>query len=157
MNSLIEHLRTKSDNLDSRTDNLRTPIPGADTHPNSSRHTISQFMKGECGIEADHTIRHELRRFCERMICIQRGIGKLIESTAQLVDEALPLHARNGRGADTLFDEFGQARHATLVKERSCAIFLTIWGRSHLEKYDTKPCQCQYFCKVLLHVLAMNH
>ena len=85
-------------------------------------------MIGECRDEAYDAFRHALRGFGEGMVRVDGGIGKLIKTAAEFVDETFFEQAGDG-GRDAFLDEFGQARHSLPFEQGKSTILLGLAGR----------------------------
>jgi len=92
-NSLIEHFGSEAHDLNAWLRNLWTPFTGPDRDPDERRNAIRKFVKGERGIVTDDTIGYELRSHGQRMVSVKRGVGQLVESATELIEETLLLHA----------------------------------------------------------------
>lgn len=131
LNAFVEDVVSEALNLDSRLRNLWAPVAGTDRHPYESWNAVRELVKGESGDLTDDPIGHQFRGDGERVISVKRRVGELVESAAEVIENALLLHARNGGRGDALLDKFRQTHHAPLLKERCCAVFLPWVFRFH--------------------------
>ena len=103
----LQHLRTEPHDLDRRLRDPGLPLLDSDGDADPPRNCLGELVKGERGVEADHAPGHELGHRRERVVGIERSVRQLIEAAADLPHQALPLHARHGRGRGAIGDEFG--------------------------------------------------
>jgi len=75
-------------------------------------------MEGKGRNEADYAFGHPLGGLGKAMIALRGGVRELIESAAELGDEALPLQPGDGGRSDAGPADFGQAGNAALTQKR---------------------------------------
>ena len=122
LNAVAKKLVGKADNAQRRIVDLGLPVFRTDRDPHPTRHLIGDTVEGEGRDEADYALGHALGGLGKGMIAIGGGVRELIESAAELGDEALPFQSGDGGGGDAGPADFGEAGNTALAQNAaSCS------------------------------------
>jgi hypothetical protein len=92
LDAAVERFRAEANDLNGRFGDPGTPFPKPDRDANVSWNAIRELVIRKCRVEADNALGDEFRGFRERVVRIERSIGKLVESAMKLDNGSLPGH-----------------------------------------------------------------